>query len=62
MNDAFNSFSKAAELDPNFARAYSGMAAVAGNLGHEQDADKYFKLALQHVDRMTERERYRIRG
>jgi tetratricopeptide (TPR) repeat protein/predicted Ser/Thr protein kinase len=62
MEDALSSFSKAAELDPNFARAYSGMAAVSGNLGHEQDAEKYFKLAMQHVDRMTERERYRIRG
>jgi tetratricopeptide (TPR) repeat protein len=62
MEEALNSFSKAAELDPNFARAYSGMAAVSGNLGHEQEAEKYFKLAMQHVDRMTERERYRIRG
>lgn len=62
MGEAFESFSKAAELDPDFARAYSGMAAVAGNLGHEQDSEKYFKLAMQHVDRMTERERYRVRG
>ena len=62
MQDALQSFSKAAELDPNFARAYSGMAAVAGNLGRRQDAEKYAKVAMQHVDRMTERERYRIRG
>ena len=62
MQEALASFSKAAELDPNFARAYSGMAAVASNLGRDQDSDKYFKLAMQHVDRMTERERYRIRG
>jgi len=62
MLDAMRSFSKAAELDPNFARAYAGMAAVAGNLGRRQDAEKYAKLAMEHVDRMTERERYRIRG
>jgi tetratricopeptide (TPR) repeat protein len=62
MSDALQSFSKAAELDPNFARAYSGMSAAAGNLGHVEDAEKYSKLALEHVDRMTERERYRIRG
>jgi Flp pilus assembly protein TadD len=62
MEAALQSFSKAAELDPNFARAYSGMAAVAGNLGREQDAEKYAKLAMEHVDRMTERERYRVRG
>lgn len=61
-DEAFASFSKAAELDPNFARAYSGMAAVAGNLGRGQDAEKYFKLAMQHIDHMTERERHRIRG
>jgi eukaryotic-like serine/threonine-protein kinase len=62
MQDALQSFSKAAELDPNFARAYAGMAASAGNLGQLQDAEKYAKLAMEHVDRMTERERYRIRG
>lgn len=62
MEDAFKTFSKAAELDPNFARAYSGMAATAGNLGRGQDAENYIKLAMEHVDRMTERERYRIRG
>src|SRR5207248_4755536 len=59
---ALQSFSKAAELDPNFARAYAGQAAVAGNLGKCQDAEKYAKLAMAHVDRMTERERFRIRG
>jgi len=60
--EALRSFSKAAELDPNFGRAYAGMAAVAGNVGQLQDAEKYVKLAMEHVDRLTERERYRIRG
>jgi tetratricopeptide (TPR) repeat protein len=59
---ALQSFTKAAQLDPNFARAYAGQAAVAGNLGQYQDAEKYAKLAMAHVDRMTERERFRIRG
>jgi tetratricopeptide (TPR) repeat protein len=59
---ALQSFAKAAELDANFARAYAGEAAVAGNLGQYQDAEKYAKLAMEHVDRMTERERYRMRG
>lgn len=62
MQAAFQSFSKATELDPNFARAYSGMAATSRNLGRPEDAERYFKLALEHVDRMTERERYRTRG
>lgn len=62
LNDAFASFSRATELDPDFGRAYSGMAATSRNLGRPQDAEKYFKLALEHIDRMTERERYRTRG
>ncbi|HEV2388113.1 MAG TPA: protein kinase [Candidatus Acidoferrales bacterium] len=62
MQGALQSFSKAVELDPNFARAYSGMAAVSRNVGKAQDAERYAKLAMEHVDRMTERERYRIRG
>ncbi len=62
MEQALESFSKAAELDPNFARAYAGMAGTSRNLGRRQDAERYFKLAMEHVDRMTERERYRTRG
>jgi len=60
--EAIDSFSNAIELDPNFARAYGGMASAYGNLGRTQDAEKYVKLAMAHVDRMTERERYRVRG
>jgi eukaryotic-like serine/threonine-protein kinase len=60
--DALKSFSKATKLDPNFARAYAGMAAVSGNLGQLDAAENYAKLAMIHVDRMTERERFRIRG
>jgi serine/threonine protein kinase/Flp pilus assembly protein TadD len=60
--EAFQSFSKAAELDPNFARAYAGMAGTAAQLGRQAEGDKYIKLAMQHVDRMTERERYHTRG
>jgi tetratricopeptide (TPR) repeat protein/predicted Ser/Thr protein kinase len=62
LEDALQSFSKAVEMDPNFARAYAGMAATYGNLGQRQDSENYIKLAMEHVDRMTERERYRIRG
>jgi tetratricopeptide (TPR) repeat protein len=62
MAEAFQSFSKAAELDPNFARAYAGMAGTATQLGRPADGEKYIKLAMQHLDRMTERERYHTRG
>ena len=60
--DAFDSFKKSADLDPKFARAYSGMAAMAQNLGRASDAAGYMKLAMANVDRMTERERYRNQG
>ncbi len=62
FQEAFDSFQKAAELDPKFARPYTGMAAMALNLGRTSDAVNYMKLAMQHEDRMTERERYRNRG
>jgi len=62
MEGALKSFSSAVALDPEFARAYAGMAAAYGNLGQAEEAEKQVKLAMEHVDRMTERERYRIRG
>jgi len=60
--ESLRSFSKAAELDPKFARAYSGMAATSSNLGRQTDGEKYIKLAMENVDRMTERERYHARA
>ncbi len=60
--EAFDSFQKSAELDPKFARAYTGMAAMANNLGRTTDAVKYMKLAMDNKDRMTERELYRNQG
>jgi tetratricopeptide (TPR) repeat protein/predicted Ser/Thr protein kinase len=62
FQDAFDSFQKASQQDPKFARAYTGMAAMAQNLGRPGDAVKYMKLAMEHVDSMTERERYRNRA
>jgi eukaryotic-like serine/threonine-protein kinase len=59
---ARKSFSKAADLDSNFGLAYAGMAIASRNLGEEQAAEKYIKEAMRHIDRMTERERYRTRG
>ncbi len=62
MDEALQSFSNAVRLDPDFARAYSGMAAAYRNLDRREDAEKYMKMALSRLDRLTERERYRIRG
>lgn len=62
IEDALKHFSQAVDLDPNFGLSYLGMAAAEHNLGRQQDADKYIKLALNHIDHMTERERFRTRG
>lgn len=62
FQEAFNSFKKSAEEDPQFARAYTGMAAMSQNLGRTADAVKYMELAMQNKDRMTERELYRNQG
>lgn len=61
-DQAHAEFSKAVDLDQNFGLAYAGMAIAARNLGRPQDAEKYIKDAITHIDRMTERERFRTRG
>src|SRR5258708_26389974 len=38
------------------------MAATSSNLGRQADGEKYIKLAIENVDRMTERERYHARA
>ena len=60
--DALKHFSQATDLDGNFGLAYAGMSAAAHNLSRQQDAEKFIRLALNHIDRMTERERFRTRG
>ncbi len=62
FQEAFDAFQKATQLDPKFAPPYTGMAAMAKNLGKQDDAVKYMKQAMEHVDTMTEREQYRDRG
>jgi eukaryotic-like serine/threonine-protein kinase len=61
-DDALKAYAQAAELDPNLGRAYAGMAAIDANLGKRQDAEKYYGLAMSHIDRMTDREKYRTRS
>ncbi len=61
-DEALRLFSKIIDLDENFALAYRGMAFASVNLHRSQDAEKYIKLAYAHIDRMSERERYRTRA
>jgi eukaryotic-like serine/threonine-protein kinase len=60
--EAIENYLKAVARDKNFGAAYTGLAIASGNVGRQQDADKYAKEALRHLDGMTERERYRTRG
>jgi hypothetical protein len=60
--DALRDFSKSVDLDPNFGLADAGKAIASRNLGDQQDAEKFIKESIKHIDRMTERERYRTRG
>jgi serine/threonine protein kinase/tetratricopeptide (TPR) repeat protein len=61
-DQAIQSFLAAIQVDPNFGSAYAGLAAMYANQGHREDATKYYQLAMQHIDRMTDREKYRTRG
>jgi tetratricopeptide (TPR) repeat protein len=59
---AANSYLKAISLDPNFGSAYASLAAVSNNLGQRDKAVKLYQEALTHIERMTDREKYRTRG
>jgi len=60
--EALAHFARAAQRDPTFGLAHAGMAIASRNLDRQQDAEKYIKEAVSHLDSMTERERYRTRG
>ncbi len=60
--EAIKGFRRAVELDPNFGSAYGNLGALYWNQGNQADALNYYKLAMQHIDRMTDREKFRTRG
>jgi tetratricopeptide (TPR) repeat protein len=61
-DEAIRHYTKAGELDPNLGRAYAGLAAVYANQGRLSEAEKAFRDAMQRIDRMSDREKYRTRG
>jgi len=61
-DEAIKEYQHAIYLDPEFGRAFAGLAAMEANLGRRQEAEKNYKLAMAHIDRMTDREKYRTRG
>ena len=60
--EALAAFTRATQEDPGFARAWSSAAVAAGQLGREKEAQDLWKKALALIDRVSERERYRILG
>jgi eukaryotic-like serine/threonine-protein kinase len=61
-NEAIQHYLQAVQFDSNFGRAYAGLAAVSANNGQQREAQKYYQAAMTHLDRMSDREKYRTRG
>ncbi len=62
FDDAARHYEQAIKLDPDLGRAYAGLAIDYANMGRKGDAENYYKLAMSHIDRMTDREKYRTRS
>ncbi|MDQ6801434.1 MAG: protein kinase [Acidobacteriota bacterium] len=62
FEEAARHYEQTIQLDPNFGRAYASLATVYANLGRRDEAEKEYKLAMSHSDRMTDREKYRTRS
>ena len=61
-DEAMEYYEQALEFDPDFGRAYSGLALSAHALGKTEQADELWKRALSTLGTMTERERLRTLG
>ncbi|MCR4374261.1 MAG: protein kinase, partial [Acidobacteria bacterium] len=55
-------YQRALSIDPAFGRAHAGLAATYANLRRPAEAEASYLEALSHLDRMTEREKFRTRG
>jgi tetratricopeptide (TPR) repeat protein len=63
FEEALAEYQRAVALDPGFARAYSGMAGVYHNYFRQPEkAAASYEAAMKHLDRMTDREKYRTLG
>ncbi|HEX2611035.1 MAG TPA: protein kinase family protein, partial [Gemmatimonadales bacterium] len=60
--DAIKLYQEAIRLDPNLATAYSALGVTYANLGQRGVAESYYKQALAHIEKMSEREKFRTRG
>jgi len=60
--EAIPLFERAVALDPGFAMAHAKLSVIHSNLGHDRESERYGRRALEHVDRLSARERYYIEG
>ncbi len=61
-DEAITKYEEAIAADPNFGRAYTGLAVVYANHGNREKAEEYFQQALSLIDRMSDREKFRTRS
>jgi tetratricopeptide (TPR) repeat protein len=61
-DSAIGHYREALKLDPGLGRAYTGIAVIEYNRGRHEQSQQNFAEAMAHVDRMSEREKYRSRG
>ncbi len=61
-DEALKEYLRAIDNDPNFGRAYAGLAVIYYNQGQYQNAKNYYQEAMKRIDQMTDREKYRTRG
>jgi len=60
--EAIKAYQRAIDHDPNFGRAYAGLAVTYHNRGDYQNTEKFYKEAINRIDQMTEREKHRTLG
>jgi tetratricopeptide (TPR) repeat protein len=60
--EAIAAYMRALDHDPNFGRAFAGLAVAYYAQGEWQLADKYFTEAMNRIEQMTDREKHRTRG
>jgi tetratricopeptide (TPR) repeat protein/predicted Ser/Thr protein kinase len=59
---ALEQFQRAIDIDPNFGRAYAGMGVLYYNMKDPERAQAAYDKALELLDRMSDREKYRTLG
>ncbi len=61
-SEAIAYYQRAIQADPNFGRAFSGLATSLYHIGRQDEAAEEWKKALALMGRMTDREKYRTLG